>query len=77
MIANIGNSSITSLLQDATVVQKSNFLSAYNNGLITNEKVDLLLKLQSKNKYVLSTFNYSLFDDTIYKFGENLLTKLK
>lgn len=76
IIANIGNSKINSLLQNATVVQKSNFLAAYNNGVVTAEKIDLLLRLQAKNKYVLSTFNYSLFDDTIYKFGENLLTKL-
>ena len=76
MISSIGNAKIDSLLQSATIVQKSSFLAAYNDGLITNEKIDLLLKLQEKNRFVLSTFNYALFDDTIYKFGENLLTKL-
>ncbi len=76
ILSNIGNSKIINLLDDATIVQKSAFIEAYNNGLINDEKLDLLAKIKNKNKFVLSTFNYSLFDETIYKFGDNLLTKL-
>ena len=76
MISSIGNLKITSLLADATTAQKSAFLDAYNNGLINDEKIELLIKIKSKNRFVLSTFNYSLFDETIYQFGDSLLTKL-
>ena len=76
MISNIGNVKVTSLLEDATSAQKSAFLDAYNKGLVKDQKLDLLTKIKSKNRYVLSTFNYALFDETIYKFGDALLSKL-
>ena len=76
IISSIGNLKVTSLLEDATTAQKSAFLDAYNKGLINDEKIELLIKIKSKNRFVLSTFNYSLFDETIYQFGDSLLTKL-
>lgn len=76
MILNIGNDKINVLLESATTAQKSSFLEAYNKGLITEEKLELLYNLQLKNKYVLSSFNYNLFDNELYKLGPELLTKL-
>ncbi len=76
ILSDIGNSKVINLLDEATTAQKSAFIDAYNNGLINDEKLDFLAKIKNKNKFVLSTFNYSLFDETIYKFGDNLLTKL-
>lgn len=76
IISNIDNEQINLLLSEATTAQKSSFLGAYTKGILTNEKIDFLLTLKQKNKYVLSTFNYNLFDDTIYQLGPNLLSKL-
>ena len=73
---NLSDIKIDNLLEEASIVQKSLFIDAYNKGLITDEKLDLLLKLKEKNKFVLSSFNYSLFDDDIYKLGPNILSKL-
>lgn len=75
-IKNINYNEIKILLEDSTLKEKFNFIYAHQDGLITKEKFNFLLNLKQKNKYVLSTFNYNLFDDTIYQLGPNLLSKL-
>ncbi len=75
-INDIGNNQINNLLKEATIPQKSLFAEAYKKGLINDEKLNVLSKIKEKNRFVLSTFNYSLFEEAIYKFGDKFLTKL-
>jgi hypothetical protein len=77
IISSINDQKINSIFKNATLPQKSAFIEAYNNGLVSNQKIELLTKFMQKNKFVLSTFNYSLFDDRIYNlFDDKILFKL-
>ena len=57
ILSTIGTSPIE-LLEDAKLLDKCKFSYALEDGLINEEKIELLKTLKKQNKFVLQTFNY-------------------
>lgn len=64
------------IMTNAKATERLKFLYAIQDGLLTDEKIDTILNLKKKNRYLLQTLNYKLFDDSIYSIGEKFVDKL-
>ena len=74
---NITNERIKELYDNPTTAEKYRLFAYIKGGnILTEEQLSFLEQLKEKNQFVLSTFNYSLFDPAIYKLDKKLLIKL-
>ena len=53
-----------------------NFLTVYEQGTFTLEKLQLLEKLSKENPNILDSINYRIFDDVIFEMGEEFISKI-
>lgn len=53
-----------------------NFLSVYEQGVFTPEKMDLLEKLASQNPNILNKINFRIFEDSIFDMGEEFISRI-
>lgn len=59
-----------------TYIGMDNFLSCYENGSITLDKLELLEKLALENPNMLNTINFRIFDDEIFEMGEEFISRI-
>jgi len=53
-----------------------NFLAAYENGIFTPDKLEILSKLSEENPNILDSINYRIFQDSIFEMGEEFVCRI-